>query len=333
LTAMSQFWWVNHKQTWRQEIEGQYLWSPKTNSNGARNEFYNNMRRASPSDLVLSYADAQIQYAGRVAEFAFSSPKPEEFGTVGSYWSQDGWLLPVYWTKLVPPVRPKALMERLRPLFPARYSPINPQTGGGNQAAYLAEISQTLFETILSNAVFDLALLAKGGSNSLSYQIVVETVEDTIERHIATDLQLADTVRKSVIAARRGQGLFRSNVERLEKACRLTRITNPSLLKASHIKPWRACETAQERLDGMNGLLLTPDADHLFDRGFISFHDEGEVLVSSRVDREDLRRLGFDQLVLEATGFAEAPVDWRTDSFRLEQRRYLDYHRREVFLS
>jgi putative restriction endonuclease len=51
---MTQFWWVNHKQTARQEIEGQYLWSPKTQSNGARSQFYDNMREASPGDLVLS---------------------------------------------------------------------------------------------------------------------------------------------------------------------------------------------------------------------------------------------------------------------------------------
>lgn len=42
---MPEYWWVNHKQTFRQEIDGQYLWSPKRKSNGARNEFYNNMRK------------------------------------------------------------------------------------------------------------------------------------------------------------------------------------------------------------------------------------------------------------------------------------------------
>jgi hypothetical protein len=224
-------------------------------------------------------------------------------------------------------------MDRFRPLLPGRYSPINPATGGGNQGAYLAEISEPLFDAAVSNAAFDRALLAKGGSNSLSYESVAEAVEDAIERRIAADLTLDDTVRKSVIAARRGHGVFRSNVEQRESACRLTGITNPSLLKASHIKPWRSCETAQERLDGMNGLLLTPDADHLFDRGFISFRDEGEVLVSTRVDREDLRRLGFDQLVFEATGFMEAPANWQTSGFLPRQRPYLDYHRREVFLS
>lgn len=330
---MPRYWWVNHNQTWQQEIEGQYLWSPKTNANGSRNEFYNNMRRASPGDLVLSYADQHIGRVGRVTEFAFAAPKPEEFGTVGANWSRNGWLLPVYWTRLAPPVRPSAMLDLLRPLLPDRYSPFNPDTGRGNQGAYLAEVLEPLFEVIVSNTAFDLALLMRGGSNSLSYESVVEAVEDTIEKRIADDLTLDDTERKSVIAARRGQGVFRTNLEKIERACRLTGITTPSLLKAGHIKPWRACETAQERLDGMNGLLLTPDADHLFDRGFISFEDEGKVRISPRVDREDMRRLGFDQLVFEATGMMEAPADWRTDSFLPKQRAYLDYHRKEVYLS
>jgi len=77
---MAQFRWVNHNQTARQEIDGQHLWSPKTESNGARNEFYNNMRRAAPGDL--SYADQAIGYMGRIAEFAFTAPKPMEFGEI-----------------------------------------------------------------------------------------------------------------------------------------------------------------------------------------------------------------------------------------------------------
>ena len=104
---MRQYWWVNHKQTFNQEIEHQYLWSPKTSSNGARNRFYDNMRAANPGDLVLSYANQLIRYVGRVADFAFTAPKPSEFGATGAYWNNEGWLLPVFWTRLDPPVRPK----------------------------------------------------------------------------------------------------------------------------------------------------------------------------------------------------------------------------------
>lgn len=330
---MTRYWWVNHNQTARQEVDGQYLWSPKTERGGARSQFYDNMRMASPGDLVLSYADQAVRYVGRVAEFAFTAPKPAEFGRTGSYWSAEGWLLPVYWTPLAPPVRPRELIYELGPLLPTKYSPINPITGHGNQKAYLAEIGSAVFAALVSRSRFNAANLATGGANSLTYDIVNELLEDAAERQIESDASLDATEREAVVRARRGQGRFRTNVEAVERCCRLTGITNPALLIASHIKPWRLCESAHERLDGMNGLLLTPDADHLFDRGFISFEDEGEVLVSPRVDRFDLKRLGLDQLAFERFGVAEAPAVWTTDSFSAGQRRYLHFHRQQVFVS
>jgi predicted restriction endonuclease len=57
------------------------------------------------------------------------------------------------------------------------------------------------------------------------------------------------------------------------------RPTREEHLRASHCKPWRDSSN-EERLDGENGLLLRPNADHLFDRGFIGFEDNGDVLVS-----------------------------------------------------
>lgn len=330
---MSQFWWVNHNQTARQEIEGQYLWSPKTEKNGARSEFYNNMRRATPGDLVLSFFKQAIRYVGRVTEFAFTAPKPLEFKNTGAYWNQEGWLLPVYWTPLLPPVSPKALIGALAPHLPAKYSPINPSSGAGNQKVYLARVPSEVFQTVVAGAVFDRDALKRGGANSLTFEIVNEVLEDVVERRINEDLNLEDTVKKSVILARRGQGKFRVNVEAVERSCRLTGVTNPSLLIASHIKPWRLCTSAQERLDGMNGLLLTPDADHLFDRGFISFGDGGEVLVSSRVDRTDLQRLGFEQLAMQRFGFSEAPAVWHAGAFSPPQQSYLAHHRADVFVA
>ena len=329
---MSRFWWVNHKQTARQEIEGQYLWSPKTQSNGARNVFYDNMRRASPGDLVLSYAGGSIQFVGRVAEFAFTAPKPTEFGSTGSYWANEGWLLPIFWTPLAPPVRPKDLLATLAPILPRKYSPIRPHSGDGNQGVYLAEVPQAVFDTIVSATVVDHTLLARGGANSLTFQVVVEQLDDAVERTIRAGAELDDTTREAVILARRGQGTFRRNVEALERKCRLTGITNPALLTASHIKPWRSCTTSSERLDGMNGLMLTPDADVLFDRGFITFEDDGEIQVSSRFDLDDLRRLGLAEPAWKKFGFSEAPLTWNAKAFHPAQRDYLAYHRVNVYI-
>ena len=53
------------------------------------------------------------------------------------------------------------------------------------------------------------------------------------------------------------------------------------MLIASHIKPWSACkDNPEECLSADNALLLTPTWDRLFDRGLISFTDEGDLLVS-----------------------------------------------------
>jgi putative restriction endonuclease len=330
---MPQFWWVNHNQTARQEIDGQYLWSPKTESNGARSEFYKNMRRASPGDLVLSYAEQAVRYVGRVTEFAFTAPKPAEFGARGTNWSQEGWLLPVFWVPLSPPVSPRAMIQTLGPLLPLRHSPIQPESGYGNQKAYLANISEEVFATVVAGGALNRIALDVGGTNSLTYDAVSELLDDAVERRIQSELTLDDTVRASVVLARRGQGAFRANVERIERACRLTGITNPALLIASHIRPWRLCQSADERLDGNNGLLLTPDADHLFDRGFITFEADGNLSVSPRVDHEDLRRLGFEQLAWERFAVSEAPTNWHTGDFTASQHHYLAYHRSEVFIA
>ena len=50
----------------------------------------------------------------------------------------------------------------------------------------------------------------------------------------------------------------------MEERCRITHVNNPVHLVASHCKPWRDSNN-QERLNGDNGLLLTPSIDHLFD--------------------------------------------------------------------
>lgn len=38
-----QYWWVNQNQTYKHEVPGGYMWSPKVNIDGGRNQFYINM--------------------------------------------------------------------------------------------------------------------------------------------------------------------------------------------------------------------------------------------------------------------------------------------------
>jgi HNH endonuclease len=97
---------------------------------------------------------------------------------------------------------------------------------------------------------------------------------------------------------------------------------NPTLLRASHIKPWRICDTAHERLDGFNGLMLAPHADFLFDRGLICFEDDGRALFSSRLAEADARKLGLHQV--------ERPPQ---RPFRGESNSYFQHHRTNVFIN
>ena len=94
------YWWVNQNQTFRQEIAGGYLWSPKRNANGARNPFYESMREVAPGDLIFSFMDTRILAVGIVRSYAWESPKPAEFGSAGENWEGIGWRVQVQFTEL-----------------------------------------------------------------------------------------------------------------------------------------------------------------------------------------------------------------------------------------
>ena len=125
-----------------------------------------------------------------------------------------------------------------------------------------------------------------------------------------------------IVKARKGQGRYRRNLELIESACRVTGVTDKRLLRASHIKPWRLCNNNHERLDGNNGFLLTPNIDLLFDQGYISFDDDGRLLVSTKIAKDQLAALNL-------------PVEdkFMVGMFNDEQRMYLEFHRLELFRS
>ena len=120
-------WWVNQNQTYRNEVQGGYLWSPKRNANGARNPFYESMREVAPGDLIFSFMDARILAVGIAQSYCWESPKPLEFGNTGQNWENIGWKVKVNFRELANKVRPKDHIDILRPLLPDRYSPLQPK--------------------------------------------------------------------------------------------------------------------------------------------------------------------------------------------------------------
>jgi hypothetical protein len=118
------FWWVNHKQTHREEIDGGYVWSPKTNKNGARNETYINLTRTAINDTVFSYAYGNIMAVGRVTGPWREAARPSEFGSIGEQWDEEGWLVPIEWVPLKNPFSPRTYLSTIINLLPEKYSPL-----------------------------------------------------------------------------------------------------------------------------------------------------------------------------------------------------------------
>jgi hypothetical protein len=313
------YWWVSHRRTAGQEIAGRFLWAPR-GEGLARNVTRDNLRAAAPGDLVLSYAGGRIGAVGRVADHAFPAPRPAGFGHADAPHGEDGWRLPVAWTPVDPPVAVAPLFAALAPLLPARHSPLN-RLGRGEQKAYLSEIGPDAFALLLRGARVDLAALDRAPAGDLAFAVQREAVDEAIAGAILADPGLTATQKQQLVTARKGQGIFRERVLALEPRCRVTGVANPWLLIASHIKPWRSCATAAERLDGANGLMLTPDVDRLFDRGMIGFEPEGRVRVSPALPAADLAAMGLAGLEGRCVG-----------PFTAAQAGYLAWHRRWVFL-
>ena len=288
---MSSYWWVNHKQTYRQETDGGYIWSPKANANGARNVTYDNLSRCQRGDVVFSYANGRISQIGLVETLAVTAPKPPEFGAAGDNWSQEGWLVRVNWQPLRQALVPQTFFELLQPLLPERHSPISTNTGRGNQGVYLAGLSETLGLLLLK-------LIEDHADPAVRVHLVVLAEEGAYTAALLDDMQRlrevpSSTERDALTKARLGQGLFRHRVAELEPACRVTGLQRQQFLVASHIKPWRDCDNS-ERLSGANGLLLSPHVDKLFDRHWISFDARGELICENGAARDALRCWGID---------------------------------------
>ena len=104
--------------------------------------------------------------------------------------------------------------------------------------------------------------------------------EDTILAEInrvQNDSTLSVTEREAIVKARVGQGKFRDKLVDYWRGCSVSTFSHFDLLIASHIMPWRDADN-QQRLDVFNGLLLLPNYDKLFDKGYISFDDNGRII-------------------------------------------------------
>lgn len=318
------YWWVNQNQTYEQETRGGYLWSPKRKANDHCNPFYEFMREVAPGDVIFSFQGTFIRAVGIAQSYCYECPKPVEFGSAGPNWSAIGWKIDARFTEIGSPVRPADHMQRLAPLLPERYAPLRPD-GRGLQSVYLAALDSAFAEFLLYLLGEDARQVARANVAEDRADPVRSPADGQVEweEYLVQTIQqkpIEETEKSALILARRGQGVFKQRVRSIERRCRLTGVDRIEHLRASHCKPWRDSDDG-ERLDGENGLLLTPSIDHLFDRGFISFENNGRLLVSPVAHRVSLEKMGVPVAERKNVG-----------SFAEGQKRYLEFHRERVFL-
>jgi hypothetical protein len=305
------YWWVNHKQTRNHEVRGGYLWSPLRNANNARNQTYDNMALARVGDVVFSYANGHVGAIGVVTEAATLAPKPSEFGNVGDYWANEGWLVEVQFTELPTALRPKDHLPSIGPLLPIRHSPLQ-RNGDGNQGCYLAAISDVLGLLLTTLTGMDAFVAAETQHRVAEPAYDREILQDI--HAVEHDDTLRETQRVQLAKARVGQGLFRNRVMLLDPSCRVTGVTDSRVLIASHIKPWKESSNA-ERVSGYNGIMLSPHVDALFDSRLITFEDDGRMRVHPSLRTDVLERWSIDP-------------GKRVERFLPEQGQFLDHHRK-----
>jgi hypothetical protein len=304
------YWWVNHGKTYEFEVPGDFLWSPKTQIDGSRSQNYDFMTEIQPGDFVFSHSDRNIRALGIAISSAYTSPKPE-FRTKGSNWSDTGWQVDVSFKELKVPFEPQQYFNEIKPLLPEKYSPM--QNSGKVQQAYLFEISQQLFSILEAHSDVKISMLG-----DLKPYLAKNNIQDDVhEVDIIQRVNIGPLEKENLVKSRRGQGIFKTNVKMIERECRVTKLRDKDFLIASHIKPWKDSND-DEKIDGNNGLLLSPHIDKLFDSGLISFSDNGDLLISSKLNLD----------VLKIWGISE---DLNAGSFSAEQVVYLKFHRENRF--
>lgn len=136
-----------------------------------------------------------------------------------------------------------------------------------------------------------------------------------------SDTEIGKTEAERIVKERVGQDIYRNAlIKYWQGACAVTGCTVNEVLKASHAKPWKDCTSDAERLNVYNGFLLTANLDALFDKGYISFKNDGLIMISPmfEFDGVDMRSLGINS-------------DMRLRWIEEKHLEFLDYHHKYVW--
>ena len=138
-----------------------------------------------------------------------------------------------------------------------------------------------------------------------------------LEKELEAQKTITNTEKEQVVKSRIGQSTFKDHLLQRECKCAICGITDKNFLIASHIKPWSK-STHAERLDVNNGLLLCPNHDALFDKAYISFDDNGQIVISSKLNETTKKYMNINPSI--------------KIKMSKEMKKYMKYHYENILM-
>lgn len=287
-----QFFWVNLGTTFREVLKDKFLWAPAHSFTKSGNETIKAGWKAVASvkkgDVIFCNADKRLIYVAVAKKDAYSSPRPAS--RAFNEWDADGVRINVDLTVLESPVSHDEIRDEF---FEAFNSLCKPMVFTVNRT-----VAQHYMCVIPSTAALMLFRVSEDGTT----EFVSESSDSIVYG------QQEGASRKATVNVRQGQALFRKKVLNYwNNTCPVTGLNIPELLTASHIIPW-VLSTPKEKVDCSNGIALSPMADKLFDKGFISFDSDGVLISNGRLNDEQLLSFGI-RVGLKVSGLSEKHLD------------------------
>jgi hypothetical protein len=152
---------------------------------------------------------------------------------------------------------------------------------------------------------------------SVNYGFTNEEIKYLIEVDTFDENSVSVTEKDTIIKGRVGQGIFKRKLQERSSCCEICGFDFKELLIASHCKPW-SMSSNKERLNPDNGLLLCPSHDLLFDKGLISFKEDGSIVMSNKLSVKQYRffNISGKEIIILTKGQCSF-INWHRSKFSL----------------
>ncbi len=280
------FYWVNIGTSKNIVKEHGFLWAPqkviKENGTKAKNAGWEQVKSIVKGDVIFCYFDKRIHYIAVATKDSYVSSRPsfDEFKAWAQNATDDGTRVDIDVQILENSLDSEQFKEEVIDYYNEQCTPVLFTKKKSINQQYMISLSKSVGILILNSI----------GDESIRTQEIITKNNSTSKNK----KKPKKTTKETLIQARVGHGAFRDELLEYWKSCPVTDVNDSALLIASHILPWHVAND-DEKLDKFNGILLSPSVDKLFDRGYISFDDQGKLLTHKKLNIKNLDKLGIEK--------------------------------------